>query len=108
MNCQNAPESISLRFMKKVTASWFQRKKGDEGEGDEVAKWPPDLNPIGNLWRELKLMIQKKDPWNLINLKRVYQEEWAKIPTDICKNLISQYPKRLEAVIANKGYNTKY
>ena len=60
----------------KDTASWFQRKKG------KVMKWlsqSPDLNPIENLWQKLKLRIQKKASINLTDLKRVYQEKWAKI-----------------------------
>ena len=80
----------------------------EERKGNEVAKQSQDLNHVANLWRELKLRIQKKDPKNLTDLKRVSQEQWAKIPADICKNLISKYLKWLKAVIANKGYSTKY
>ena len=65
-------------------------------------EWPSqssDLNYIENLLRELRLRIQKIDPRNLYDLKRVCQDELAKIPTAICKNLTSKYPVGLEAVI---------
>ena len=44
-----------------------------------VLQWPsqsPDLNPIGNLWRFLKIQIRKRAPVNINNLKTVCQEEW--------------------------------
>ena len=65
----------------------------------QVLEWPsqsPDLNPIENLWRELKLRVAKRQP--LKDLERICKEEWTKIPPK----------KRLTSVLANKGFSTKY
>ena len=89
----------------KMTSKWFEEKKIN------VLQWPsqsPDLNPIENLWRELKIAVHKRDPRNIQDLKKVCVEEWAKIKPDHCKKLIATYKRRLEAVIANNGYATKY
>lgn len=76
-----------------------------------VLEWPsqsPDLNPIENLWRELKKRVSARRPSNLNDLETFAKEEWAKIPAEVCRNLISNYRKRLQAVIANKGYAIDY
>jgi len=36
------------------------------------------------------------------------QEEWSKLDIDICKNLVDSMPRRIAAVIDNKGNPTKY
>ena len=101
-------ERFSRTTIPNIRPRTQHRGLAEESKGNEVAKLITGPNSYWNLWRDLKLRIQKKDPRNLTDLKRVSQEEWAKIPTDICKYLISKYPKRLEAAIANKGYSTKY
>ncbi|KAF2352617.1 Transposase Tc1-like [Trinorchestia longiramus] len=68
----------------------------------------PDMNPIENVWRELKLKIQKKGPNNITELKVIRVEEWNKIMPQTCKRLVVNYYKRLETIINNKGYVTKY
>ncbi len=77
----------------------------------KVLEWPsqsPDLNPIANLWRELKVQVAKRQPRNLNDLERICKEEWDKIPPEMCANLVANYKKRLTSVIANKGFATKH
>ncbi|KAK3569771.1 hypothetical protein QTP86_004190 [Hemibagrus guttatus] len=77
----------------------------------KVLEWPsqsPDLNPIENLWRELKIRVAQRQPQNITALEEICMEEWAKLPATVCKNLVATYRKRLTSVIANKGYITKY
>uniref|UniRef100_A0A674C1X2 Tc1-like transposase DDE domain-containing protein n=1 Tax=Salmo trutta TaxID=8032 RepID=A0A674C1X2_SALTR len=86
----------------KATLEWFK------GKHIEVLEWPsqsPDLNPIENLWYDLKIARQ---PRNLKDLEKVCMEEWAKIPAAVCANLVKNYRKRMISVIANKGFYTKY
>ncbi len=77
----------------------------------KVLEWPsqsPDLNPIENIWRELKVRVAQRQPQNITALEEICMEEWAKIPATVCENLVKTYRKRLTSVIANKGYITKY
>ncbi|CDQ96800.1 unnamed protein product, partial [Oncorhynchus mykiss] len=76
----------------------------------QVLEWPsqsPDLNPIENLWKELKTAVHKCSPSNLTELELFCKEEWEKMSVSRCAKLIETYPKRLTAVIAAKGGATK-
>lgn len=89
----------------RATKEWLRRKHL------KVLEWPsqsPDLNPIENLWRELKVRVAQRQPRNLKALEEICMEEWAKIPAAMCANLVKNYRKRLISVIANKGFCTKY
>ncbi len=77
----------------------------------KVLEWPsqsPDLNPIENLWRELKVRVAQRQPQNITALEEICMEEWDKIPATVCENLVKTYRKCLTSVIANKGYITKH
>ncbi len=60
-------------------------------------------NPIENL----KVRVAKCQPRNLNDLERICNEEWDKIPPEMCANLVTNYKKHLTSVIANKGFATK-
>ena len=67
-----------------------------------IIDWPaqsPDLNPIENLWGELKTKVHARGPSNLEKLERFAKKEWAGIPQETCHRLVENYNKRLQAVI---------
>ena len=68
----------------------------------------PDLNPIENMWAELKKWVRARRPTNLTQLHQLWQEEWAKIYPTYCGDLVEGHPKRLTQVKQFKGNATKY
>ncbi len=76
-----------------------------------VLEWPsqsPDLNPIEHLWRDLKMSVHQRLPSNLTELERICKEKWQRIPKSRCEKLVASFPKRLMAVLNQKGASTKY
>lgn len=87
-------------------------KKFIEDNRIRLMDWPPqspDLNPIENLWYEVKKSVcRKPKPSNLEELDRLVQEAWHDVPLEYCRHLIESMPDRVTACITAKGEPTKY
>uniref|UniRef100_A0AAY4CR32 Transposase Tc1-like domain-containing protein n=1 Tax=Denticeps clupeoides TaxID=299321 RepID=A0AAY4CR32_9TELE len=68
----------------------------------------PDLNPIDHLWRDLKMTVHQRFQSNLPQLERICKEERQSILKSRCEKHIASFPKRLMAVLDQKGASTKY
>uniref|UniRef100_A0A8C9YW01 Tc1-like transposase DDE domain-containing protein n=1 Tax=Sander lucioperca TaxID=283035 RepID=A0A8C9YW01_SANLU len=89
----------------KITKEWLRNNSVT------ILDWPsqsPDLNPIEHLWRDLKMAVHQRSPSNLTELERICKEEWQRIPKSRCEKLVASFPRRLMAVLAQKGASTQY
>jgi hypothetical protein len=48
-----------------------------------------------HLWRDMKKAVQQCSPSNLIELERIYSEEWEKLLKHWCFKLVESYPRRI-------------
>ncbi len=89
----------------KITKEWLHNNSVTVLERPSQS---PDLNPIEHLWRDLKMAVHQRLPSNLTELERICKEEWQRIPKSRCEKLVASFPKRLMAVLNQKGASTKY
>uniref|UniRef100_A0A3B3R1I3 Tc1-like transposase DDE domain-containing protein n=1 Tax=Paramormyrops kingsleyae TaxID=1676925 RepID=A0A3B3R1I3_9TELE len=68
---------MPLKWVKQAT-SWFQSKKIDFMEWSAQSL---DLNPIENLWGDIKNAVSEAKPRNVV------QSSWAGIPVHRCQKL---------------------
>ena len=79
----------------KVVAKWLKDNKV------KILEWPSqssDLNPIENVWEELKKRVRARMPLNLTQLHQLCQEEWAKMRQIYCGKFVEGYAKCLTQV----------
>jgi hypothetical protein len=86
-----------------------------------IMEWPPqlpDLNPIENLWTELKVRFHKRflELFNhpsksfeaCYRYAEVLQEVWYSQGMELVEALIASMPRRCQAIIEAQGGWTKY
>src|SRR5277367_2165711 len=75
--------------------------------------WPaqsPDLSPIVNLWKQIKIAIGKRRHRvkNIGMMERALAEVWSTISKEVSLKLNASTPNRLNACIKNDRGTTKY
>jgi transposase len=75
-----------------------------------IENWPPnspDLSPIENLWSILSNDVYKDpEPKTVDQLKHRLRNAWNSISVETLDNLVKSLPRRMKAVVANKGCST--
>ena len=78
---------------------------------DFMITWPPyspDLNPIENLWADLKKRVEKRNATNVEELEAAVKLEWKQTDKDLCQKLVASMPKRLVQLLEYRGGPTGY
>ena len=102
--------------MQEDNASWHKAgvvRKFLEKQNVKYLSWPPqspDLTPIENLWKQIKGRIgyMEERLKNVQDMEQALREVWLQITPASLLTLNRSMPRRLDAVIKNKGGSTKY
>ncbi|QRW21149.1 Transposable element Tcb2 transposase [Rhizoctonia solani] len=91
----------------KAPTKWLKN------HGVECLEWPansPDLNPIENLWAELKRRLGEYEevPNGMLELWERVQVVWDEFAPEYCQKLIETMPRRMAMVLERKGKSIPY
>ncbi len=88
-----------------TSRAWFHN------HGIDIIDFPPwssDLNPIENLWNDLKRRVYAHHPQTMEELEHFIVAEWQATELIFCSRVCLSVPQRLQLVLANKGHKIKY
>ena len=89
----------------KLVQKWLQTS------GIDVMDWPsylPDLNPIENLWADVKRRAEMDNSQDVESLRNALQKAWDETDKRLIKKLIESMPRRLQRVREQAGWMTGY
>jgi transposase len=88
-----------------TSRDWFHN------HGIDLIDWPawsPDLNPIEELWNDLKRRVYERHPQTTEQLERFVTEEWAATDLNFIAHICRNMPRRLQLVVSNNGHKIPY
>ncbi len=93
----------------QIISDWFL----EHGDEFTLLKWPPqspDLNPIEHLWDvvEREIRIMDVQPTNLQQLRDAIMSIWTKISEESFQHIVESMPRRIKAVLKEKGGPSRY
>ncbi len=76
----------------------------------QISHQSPDLNPIEHLWDvvEREILIMDVQTTNLQQLLDAIMSIWSKISEECFQHLVESMPRRIKAVLKEKGGPTRY
>ena len=90
----------------KIVSEFLKKKK------IKTIDWPgnsPDLNPIENVCSLLKNKVADRQTTSTQEMETAIKLLWIhNITPEYCRNLVDSMPRRLQAVLNNRGGHTKY
>jgi transposase len=89
------PETISFLHEKGVTFI-------------EWPPWSPDLNPIENLWNDLKRRVYNRFPQTMEQLEEFIRQEWQATDLNFISRICRSMPDRLQLLLDNEGHKIHY
>lgn len=89
------PETITFLHEKGVTFM-------------EWPAWSPDLNPIENLWNDLKRRVYNRFPQTMEQLEAIIKEEWQATDLTFISRICRSMPDRLQLLLDNEGHKIHY
>jgi transposase len=112
----------SSRRLFPTGAWWFQQDNDPKHTSRLVQSWlfnhgvqqldfppySPDLNPIENLWADLKRRVEKRNARDIEQLEHDVREEWSRTSPIFLARLSHNMHKRCQAVVKNQGHKIAY
>jgi transposase len=98
-------EDNDPKHRSKIAKKWKEENKV------KVLPWPsmsPDQNPIENVWRLMKINIQKKKIKSVKGLKGELAKEWSRFSPELAEKLVDSMKRRVTALIDANGDYTMY
>lgn len=74
----------------------------------EWPPWSPDLNPIENLWNELKARVYARFPQTMEEMEQLIREEWEATDLNFVSHICRSMPRRLQLLLDNNGHKISY